>query len=143
MHGRTRSPRPVRPTVLGCAVACVAVAALLLIASPRAGHAEQEAMRVHYPAGWNIVAAPTGTELRGVQGPQYSFGADGGGYATVHDGELIAGRAVWAFFPATFDEALGRTPARYTRQLVPANQWELVGNPSSTQTLPIAGADDA
>src|SRR5262249_30116330 len=38
---------------------------------------------------------------------------------------------------------LGPTTARFTRVLAQADRWVLVGNPSSTMTLPIRGADSA
>src|SRR5579883_1291650 len=104
---------------------------------------QSEATSVHYAAGWNIVAAPTATELAGTAGPQYAFGADGTGYVSVHPGEIVGGRAVWAFFPQDVDEAFGGTAATFTRVLVPAGQWVLIGNPSTSLTLPITGADQA
>ena len=60
-----RAQHPVRTAVGGVAVGALLATAVVLSAAPRKSHAEQEVSSVHYPAGWNIVAAPSATELRG------------------------------------------------------------------------------
>jgi hypothetical protein len=96
------------------ALALVALGCLLalagFVASPATEHAQTEATSVHYAAGWNIVAAPSGTELRNAAGPQYAYGAAGDGYVQVNPGELVGGRAVWAYYSAATDQPLGRRP---------------------------------
>src|SRR5947209_8024284 len=124
MHLSARVRRPARylPAALIAALGC-----LVIVLAPRQSQAAQrqgELTRVQFSAGWNIVAVPTGTELTGTGGPQYAFGPDGTGYVTVHAGEIVGGRAVWAYFPGDTEQELGRTAATYTRLLTPADQWE-------------------
>ena len=126
-----------------CAFAALAILSVILSAKPKESEAQTEGIPVKYAAGWNLVGAPSATELRGANGPQYSYGSDGTGYVTVAPGEMVAGRAVWAYFGSASTELLGRTAGDYTRIFVPADSYVLVGDPSSTQTLPITGADDA
>jgi hypothetical protein len=98
---------------------------------------------VHYRAGWNIVAAPTGTVLEQAARPFYAFGPASDGYQAVGGNDIVAGRAVWAFFAQDTDVTLGATPSQFTRLIVPSNHFAMIGNPSSTQTLPLSGSDTA
>jgi hypothetical protein len=98
---------------------------------------------VHYASGWNLVAAPTGTVLSGVSGRLLGFGPVSNGYAEMASSGIVGGRAVWAYFAAATDVTMGATAATYTQMLLPPNHFALIGNPSTTETLPIHGADIA
>lgn len=109
-------------------------------AEPDAARAQAEAT-VRYSAGWNIVAAPTGTTLSKASGPIYAFGPDSEGYQALGPGELVGGRAAWVYFPEDTTITLGRSAAEYSRVLAPADQYLLAGNPSSIDTIAISGPD--
>jgi len=96
---------------------------------------------VTYAAGWDLVGAPTATLLDEAQGPAYALGPDASSYQALGPGEEIAGRGAWVFFPQDTTVSLGPTAAEFSRTLAPAGQYVLIGNPSSTQTLAISGAD--
>jgi hypothetical protein len=98
---------------------------------------------VHYSAGWNLVAAPTGTALDKALAPYFAYGPTGTDYVAVGPGAIVGGRAVWAYFPTDVDVALGSTAADSTRVQAPADRWVLLGDPSTTKTLSIIGADAA
>lgn len=100
-------------------------------------------MTAHYTSGWNLVAAPTGTALSGVAGTLLGLGSVSDGYTEVARSGLVGGRAVWAYFPAATDVPLGATAATYTQMVLPPDHFALIGNPSTTVTLPIRGADIA
>src|SRR5579884_1007566 len=86
---------------------------------------QSEGTAVRYKAGWNLVAAPTATELTGAVGTQYAYGADGTGYTPVRAGEIVGGRSVWAYFATDTTLQLGPTAAAFTRILAQPNQWVL------------------
>ena len=130
-----------RPQLLACLAFVLAVAPLPF--HHRTAHADLASGTVHYRAGWNLVAAPTGTVLEKATGQQFAFGPGSTDYQPVRRGEIIAGRAVFAFFPQDTDLGLGRTASEFTRTISRPDQWTLIGNPSSSVTLPITGADAA
>ncbi|HLZ70695.1 MAG TPA: hypothetical protein VKV26_12410 [Dehalococcoidia bacterium] len=138
-----RSCRPAAPGLSLCALGLIC---LLLWSGqrqlPRAA-AQAEAASVTYHAGWNLVAVPTGTELRGAAGPAYALGPGDAGYVPLGQGELVGGRAAWVYFPQDATITLGRSAAEYSRVLAPAGSYLLAGNPSASEALPIAGADMA
>ena len=101
------------------------------------------AASVQYAAGWNLVAAPSGTVLDQAAGQQFTYGTASNAYRVVRSGEIIGGRSYWAYFPTDTTLALGATPADAALVSAPANQWVLMGNPSVTETLAIQGADVA
>src|SRR4051794_34912094 len=103
---RLRPSRRRQLTPLTLGLAALALVAVILSAKPRASEAQSEGTSVRYAAGWNLVGAPSATELRGASGPQYSFSGAGNSYVSVANGELVAGRAVWAYFPSASTELL-------------------------------------
>jgi hypothetical protein len=105
-------------------------------AATRAGGAT-----AHYAAGWNIVAAPTGTVLTGVSGSLLGFGPTSSNYTEVASTSIVGGRAVWAYFAGATDVALDTTAATFSQTVLPPNHFAMIGNPSTTQALAIHGAD--
>jgi hypothetical protein len=141
-----------RPTSLTVPRALM-IASLLLtalacgasIGGNRAAHAAARATgtTVHYGSGWNIVSVPTGTTITGASGSLLSASPAVDGYLDEASNTAIGGRAYWAFFPTATDIPLGPTAATYTQLHLRADHFALIGNPSTTQTLPINGADAA
>ena len=98
---------------------------------------------VHYGSGWNIVSVPTGTHLPGASGSLLAASPAVDDYLSEGLDEAIGGRAYWAFFPTPTDVTLGPTAAGFTQMHLRPDHFALIGNPSTTQTLPINGADFA
>jgi hypothetical protein len=113
------------------------------VAGGEPGRAQVSGSTVHYSAGWNLVAAPSGTVLGQALPPYFAYGPSGTDYVPVGPGALVGGRAVWAYFPTAADVTLGSTAADSTRVQAPADRWLLLGNPSTTQPLAVVGADAA
>ncbi len=105
--------------------------------------AAQDGGSVTYSAGWNLIGAPTATLLEQASGPAYVLGPSSSGYQALGLEEEIGGRGAWVFFPRDTTLTLGRSASEFSRTLVPAGQYVIVGNPSATQTLAISGADHA
>lgn len=135
------SSHPVRALLLLLALALGGAAVLhgpaALHATPRAS---TETM-AHYTAGWNIVSVPTGTSIDDAVGPLLTASPALDGYLSEAHDETIGGRAAWAFFANDTDIALGPTAAVFTQVHLRADKFAMIGNPSSTQTLTIRGAD--
>lgn len=94
---------------------------------------------VTYPAGWNIVAGPTGTVLPGVAGALYSLPPGVTSYLTLPGtSPLQAGTGYWAYFNASTTITLPvASSTSVTVQLTP-NQYALIGNPGNT-TATVSG----
>ncbi len=134
-----RSARPARCSLL------LVLSAVLLWATPATPtpHARAAGQTVHYAAGWHLVAAPSGSDLGAQPGSLYAYGPASAGYQPIAPADTIGGRGYWAYFGTDTDVTLDATPATYTRLLLPADHFAIIGNPSATQTLPISGADVA
>ncbi|HLZ69203.1 MAG TPA: hypothetical protein VKV26_04760 [Dehalococcoidia bacterium] len=128
------------------AIAVVLIAfALALAAAPvaRPPHARAAGSTVHYKAGWNLVAGPSGSVFGALPGTLYAYGPHSAGYQNVTSADVIGGRGYWAYFGHDIDVTLDATAAQYTRMILPPDRFAIIGNPSSTQTLPINSADVA
>lgn len=126
-------------------VVVAGIVALALIVAPatHAPPARAVGQAVHYNAGWHLVAAPSGSVLGAMPGTLYAYGPVSDGYQAVAPDDLIGGRGYWAYFGRDTDVTLDATTADYTRTILPAGHFAIVGNPSATQSLPIDGADVA
>jgi hypothetical protein len=146
MHS-SNSLQPTRPRhlvpVTSAGVLALLVLLSLCLAHGAAGWAQVPGSTVHYSAGWNLVAAPTGSVLDKALPPYFAYGPTGNAYLPVGPGAIVGGRAVWAFFPTDVDVPLARTAADSTRVQAPADRWVLLGDPSTTTPLAIVGADAA
>lgn len=99
---------------------------------------------VSYQAGWNLVAGPSGQTFTQADGVLYTFQAGDANYESQPNSTGVsAGRGYWAYFssPVTVTIIAGGTSQASIT--APAGQYVMVGNPSSTQTLTIHGADQA
>jgi len=99
---------------------------------------------VTYPAGWNLIAAPQGTPFPRTNGPLYTFRPGDSSYETLTTPSTFqAGLGYWAYFAAPTTVALSGVSTTATAVQIPAGQWVLVGNPSSTATVNIHDAASA
>jgi len=121
------------------------VALLWGVAQPRADQnaQAQAATLVHYRAGWNLVAAPTGTLFDQAQGPAYTLDPDTGENRPLGPGEVVGGRGIWLYFAHDVSATLGKSAAEFSRAFVPPGKQVLLGNPSADQALTVSGADSA
>lgn len=138
-------PRLGRLTPASLALGSLLFAVLLLSGEPGTGRvaAQGGAATVTYHAGWNLVSAPTGTELTGAVGPAYALGPGDTDYVPLGQGELVGGRAAWVYFAQDTTITLGRTAAEYSRVVAPAESYLLAGNPSASEAVAVSGADVA
>lgn len=99
---------------------------------------------VTYQTGWNIVAGPSGQTFTQADGVLYTFQAGDTAYESQPNGSgITAGRGYWAYFasPTTVTIIAGGTSQGSV--YAPPSQYVMIGNPSTTQTLTIHGADQA
>jgi hypothetical protein len=95
--------------------------------------------RLTYPAGWNLIGAPGGAALPMSNRPILTYQGMTG-YQTVSSGTATAGYGYWVYLDTlTSVTYQGGGLQTFTRTL-PAGQWAMVGNPSST-TMLVSGAD--
>jgi PKD repeat protein len=96
-----------------------------------------------YQPGWNLVDGPTGTVFSRANGPLYSFPAGATDYVVLpNTSPVTGGVGYWAFFNVTTTVVLnGSGPGLPFSTTIPAGQFVIVGNPSSTQTVTVNGAD--
>jgi hypothetical protein len=135
--------RRLRLPALVIALLAIAIAAAWAPANRGEAGPRQAGQSVHYSAGWNLVAVPTGSLLDKALPPQYAYGPTSNSYFQVQSGAIVGGRAVWAYFPTDTDVALDVTAATETRVQAPVDHWILLGNPSTIATATIYGADVA
>ncbi|HZQ37419.1 MAG TPA: hypothetical protein VFD32_15920, partial [Dehalococcoidia bacterium] len=140
---RVHQPGALRPLLGVAALLLVCIALIGAAPSVHTPHARAAGETVHYKAGWNLVSAPSGSDLGALRGSLYGFGPASEAYQNVAPADTIGGRGYWAYFGKDTDVTLDATPANYTRMILPADHFAIIGNPSSTQTLPINGADFA
>jgi hypothetical protein len=141
MRGTVVRPQSRIARPAGCSLLLV-LSAVLLWATPatHTPHARAAGQPVHYAAGWHLVAAPSGSDLGAQPGSLYAYGPASAGYQPVAPADTIGGRGYWAYFGKDTDVTLDATPATYTRMILPGDHFAIIGNPSTTQTLPISGA---
>lgn len=99
---------------------------------------------VTYAQGWNLVGGPSGQTFTQADGPLYSYPAGATAYTAVPNTTPISGgQGFWAYFSQSTTVALTGTSSSTASVSAPAGQYIMVGNPSTTQTLTIHGADVA
>ena len=117
--------------------------ALLSVAPARQPAAAQfGGATVSLPAGWNLIAAPPGTSIGGLEGALYTWQPGDSTYqaSQLTDGTSY-GYGYWAYFPegTVITLATGRQTS-YT-VIAAAGQPFLIGNPSGLSAARITGAD--
>ncbi len=121
----------------------VAVLALIILTSVQASHHVQ-AQSVTYAPGWNLVAGPQGAHLSGATGLLYTLQPGDTDYESMPaSSPLTACRGYWAYFPSggsiDFGPS-GNASANCAVTISPA-QFVMMGDPSSTASAPVSGAD--
>lgn len=109
-----RPAPPSRLLLTFAVLLCAMLAGAVGLRYPDPSHAATRAtpgMTVHYGAGWNIVAEPTGTNLVAAVGPLFAVSPAVDGYISEAHDEVLGGRAVMAYFAQGVDVALGSTAA--------------------------------
>lgn len=95
-----------------------------------------------YSAGWNLVGAPAGTVFSQASNPMYTYQATDTAYQTVPNTQPVsAGYGYWAYFTGTTTVTLSGTSSPQFATTIPAGQFVMVGNPSSTATVTVSGSD--
>jgi len=94
---------------------------------------------INYPAGWNLVAGPTGTVFPvGL----YDWNATQGGYQQLPPNTPVqAGQGYWALFAQPTTVALRSAGQDAVSIPLAAGRWAQVGNPSATAGARVSGAD--
>ncbi len=116
-------------------------AALLAIACAPAAHGHGGAS-VSYGAGWQLVAGPTGSSVRGAVGPLYTFQAGDRSYQTLPASQpLVGGRGYWAFLPSGGTIVTGDGAAPCAASVSADQGWVLIGNPSPTHRAIVLDRD--
>src|SRR5713226_2219002 len=112
LHHMTRPGRgPSLALLLGITFALLAALGL----PRRALTVNAQAVMAHYKAGWNLVAAPTGTLFPQATGTFYTLRPLSRDYQPVPRTGVIGGRSIWAYFAKDTDMPLGATAASLTR----------------------------
>jgi len=85
---------------------------------------------VSYPAGWNIVAGPSGTTISGSPAPLFAFPPGAGSYQTLPQGSsLQAGSGYWAYFTTSTSTTLASGGSGTSTFYLAPGQFTLIGNP--------------
>jgi PKD repeat protein len=99
---------------------------------------------VTYQPGWNLVSGPSGTLFTQAAGPLYTFQAGDTAYEVIgRSGGVQAGLGYWAYFNGLTTVTMAGNGSTSATINVPAGQFVMIGNPSSTTALRITGADMA
>jgi PKD repeat protein len=107
------------------------------------GSGSQSAQSVTYQVGWNLASGPAGTTFAQADGPLYTYQAGDTSYETVaNTTPAAAGHGYWAYFTAPTTMSLAGGSATLPMSItLPAGQYVMVGNPSTTQTVTVSGAE--
>lgn len=85
---------------------------------------------VTYPAGWNIVAGPSGTTISGSPAPLFAFPPGASSYQTLPAGSsLQAGSGYWAYFTTSTSTTLAFGGSGTSTVYLAPGQFTLIGNP--------------
>jgi hypothetical protein len=95
---------------------------------------------VTYPAGWNLVAFPPGTDLSQISGPVYTYVPSSQSYEQVQPTQaMLSGMGFWVYFAAPATVVLGTGSAAPVSAGILPGQWVMLGDPSSTAPAIIKG----
>jgi PKD repeat protein len=99
---------------------------------------------VRYPAGWNLVAGPSGTSFPQALGSLYTLQPGDSSYEPLPSGAGVqSGAGYWAYFPQPAGVSLSGASTDTAILNLSPGEVVLAGNPSTTATLTIRGADIA
>ena len=124
-----------RKTIPGLLAVIIAGGLLLGLGGSRTD-AQTSTTAVSYPAGWNLVAFPPGTDLSSVPGPRYTLQPGDSNYETVNPSQgSVSGFGYWAYFTNPTTVRLATSNTSTYQVSVPAGQWVMVGDPSDTASV--------
>jgi len=129
---------------IGCRGRLILLAPLLaLLLGCTSSRAQSDGISRMFAAGWNLIAAPAGSDLSAARGPLYTMQAGDTAYQALPARGVAAGLGYWAFFPAATTLTLGAGAAAGSTVTVtaPAGQYVMVGNPSGRFPASVGGAD--
>jgi hypothetical protein len=123
------------------------VSAFLLTVGTSGVKAQAAGATRKYAAGWNLIAAPTGTNVS-VASSLYTAQPNDSGYEQSQPGDgTVSGFGYWAYVSSVDSSGYSRPvqlaaggSAPYTVP-VPAGQWVMVGDPSGSMLASVQGAD--
>ncbi len=96
---------------------------------------------VTYAPGWNLVAGPSGSHLRGAADPIYTLQPGDEDYESFPAGSaLVSGYGYWAYFPGGGSVDFAPGVRGYSVRPV-AHQLVLVGNVSASSETVVSGAE--
>lgn len=96
---------------------------------------------IQYSAGWNLVAAPSGSLIPGNHGALYTVQAGDSVYEVVPpDGAAQSNYGYWTYFASPEVSDIGGSDTLPTSVRLPAGVWVMIGNSSSAQEV-VQGAD--
>lgn len=97
---------------------------------------------VTYASGWNLIAAPAGTDLSSAEPPLYTLQPGDSSYETVQAAAgTETGLGYWAYFAATATVPVASgSDSPYTVN-ANAGQFVMIGDPSGTEPATVSGAD--
>ncbi|GEM_PF-1159176 len=105
------------------------------------GRAQSTGQQRTFPAGWNLIAAPPGTDLSAAAAV-YAWQADAGSYVSVQPNATAAGAGYWAYFSGETTVTLAAGSGRGAMSIAaPAGAYVLIGNPSGAAPASVTGAD--
>ena len=123
------------------AISVVVLLTVLLGTARGNARAQGSGSAVIYPAGWNLIAAPPGSDLSGALPPLFTLQSGDATYENIDPSQTAEAAGYWAYFPVDTTVALAAGDASpYTVQ-PPAGQYVMLGNPSGTVAAQISGAD--
>lgn len=101
----------------------------------------QPGITVTYPAGWNLVAGPTGTVITGNIGPLYTYQANDTAYEVIPSGTpLQSGQGYWAYFNAPTTVTIPLAASNTMTVSIPSSHFIMIGN-ATNKTVTVSGAD--
>lgn len=117
------------------------LAMLVLGAGGRRVEAQAAGVGANVASGWNLIAAPPGTDLSGAQA-LYTLQAGDTGYETLDLSQAtVAGYGYWAYFGDSATMNLGAGSSDPYTVNAPASQYIMIGDPSGTSSADVSGAD--
>ena len=132
---------PVTLTVTDCAGGIASTSSSIVISSTTPTPTPT-GPTVSLGAGWDLVGGATGTVFAGADGPLYTFQAGDINYESLPSSSgITGGRGYWAYFFSPTVVSMNGSGTTTATIAAPANQWIMAGNPSSTTSVTVRGAD--
>jgi hypothetical protein len=99
-----------------------------------------QGLTIVYPSGWNIIAAPQGTNFGSASGSLFTLQSGDNSYeSTTIGAQLKSGAGYW-LYSSGVQASLPAAPGASATVQLPAGEWILIGDPGST-VANVSGAD--